>query len=82
MSKINASKLRQDIYRILDNLLETGSSLEIERKGRIIRLVPDKKKMDPKTSKLSKLKKHKLTNEPSEFFTHIDWTKEWKGLKK
>lgn len=36
---VTASQLRQDIYRLLDRVLETGEPLEISRKGRTLRLV-------------------------------------------
>lgn len=38
---VTASQLRQDIYRLLDQVLDTGEPLEIVRKGRRLRLVPD-----------------------------------------
>lgn len=37
---ISASQLRQDIYRLLDEVLETGEPLEIERAGRRLLVVP------------------------------------------
>lgn len=39
---VTASALRADIYTLLDRVLETGEPLEIERKGRILRIVSDK----------------------------------------
>jgi hypothetical protein len=75
--RLTASKLRQDIYSILDSLLESGEPIEILRKGRIIRLVLDKP-----PSKVSRLKKHKYSDEDPDFFNHLDWSKEWKGGKK
>ncbi|MBN4077452.1 type II toxin-antitoxin system prevent-host-death family antitoxin, partial [Sulfobacillus acidophilus] len=63
---ITASKLRQDIFRILDSVLETGEPIEINRKGQIIRLIPERK---PK--KLQNLKKRKFSDEPLENFIHI-----------
>jgi antitoxin (DNA-binding transcriptional repressor) of toxin-antitoxin stability system len=41
MSAVTASQLRQDVYRLLDHVLETGEPLEIRRKGKILRVVPD-----------------------------------------
>lgn len=38
---VSASELRQNIYRLLDQVLETGEPLEISRKGRTLRLVAD-----------------------------------------
>jgi len=37
---MTASKLRQNIYRALDEVIETGVPLEIERKGKRLRIVP------------------------------------------
>jgi antitoxin (DNA-binding transcriptional repressor) of toxin-antitoxin stability system len=48
---VSISQLRQDIYRLLDRVLETGEPLEIERKGRRLRVVPD----EP-VSKLSRIR--------------------------
>ncbi len=71
---ITTSKLRQDIYRILDSIIETGEPVEINRNGVILRIVPEKHTF----KKLEKLKKRKLTDENSDNFTHIDWSNEWK----
>ncbi len=38
---ITASQLRQDIYRLLDEVLRSGKPLQIERKGRTLRVIPD-----------------------------------------
>lgn len=74
--KITASKLRQDIFRLLDNVIETGEPLEIERGGTTLIITPLKQSF----SKLKKLKKRKLSEENSDNFTHLDWSKEWRGL--
>ena len=37
---ISASQLRQNIYRLLDEVLESGEPIEIERNGRRLRIVP------------------------------------------
>jgi hypothetical protein len=39
---MTASPLRGDIYKILDSVLETGTPVEIERNGRILRIVADR----------------------------------------
>ena len=41
--KVSATELRQNLYRIIDAVLETGESVEIARKGGSVRIVPDKK---------------------------------------
>lgn len=37
---LKASSLRENIYRILDEILETGVPVEIERRGKILKIVP------------------------------------------
>ena len=49
--KITATKLRENLYNILDKVLEIGVPVEVERKGRILKIVPESK-----PSKLAKLK--------------------------
>ncbi|MFO8063882.1 MAG: type II toxin-antitoxin system Phd/YefM family antitoxin [Spirochaetota bacterium] len=41
--KVTATELRQNLYRIIDTVLETGESVEVARKGGMVRIVPDKK---------------------------------------
>ena len=69
---ITASHMRQNIFKILDSVIETGRPLSIARKGEIIQLVPTKKK-----NKLDNLKKRHFSDEPIEVFDHIDWSNEW-----
>ncbi|MFP4012436.1 MAG: hypothetical protein ACLFUM_12100 [Spirochaetaceae bacterium] len=41
--KVTATELRQNLYRILDTVLETGEPVEVARKDGTVRIVPDKK---------------------------------------
>lgn len=77
MSRLTASKLRQEVYKILDEVIRTGRPVEIERNGNLLKIIA----VDRNYSKLSGLKKRKLCNEDSENFAEIDWTSEWKGGK-
>jgi hypothetical protein len=74
--KITASKLRENVYNILDQALETGVPVEVERKGRILKIVPE-----AKPSKLAKLKKRDCLVGDPESIVHMDWLKEWSELK-
>ncbi|MGD0131001.1 MAG: type II toxin-antitoxin system prevent-host-death family antitoxin [Bryobacteraceae bacterium] len=38
--RVTASKLRADIYNILDETLKTGIPVEVVRKGRVLKIVP------------------------------------------
>ncbi|TVR61461.1 MAG: type II toxin-antitoxin system Phd/YefM family antitoxin [Spirochaetaceae bacterium] len=41
--KVSATELRQNLYRIIDRVLETGESVEIERKGGTVRIEADRR---------------------------------------
>lgn len=71
---LTASKLRENIYRILDQVLETGVPIEIERNGRRLQIVC----VEPR-SKLDNLERHDnvLTCDPEDI-VHIDWSGEWR----
>jgi len=70
---VKASELRNNIYRILDRILETGRAVVIERKGRTLRIVPD----EP-PSKLDRLRPHPdcIAGDPEEL-VHVDWSDTW-----
>jgi len=70
---ISVTKLRANLYEIVDRIIETGKPVEIERKGERIRLEPVKRK-----SKLQKLTKRPQTivGDPEDL-VHIDWSGEW-----
>ena len=67
---ITPSKLRQNIYRILDEALETGHPIEVVRKGKVLRIVPPPKAKD----KLANLKKRPWAiNGDPEDLVHLGW---------
>jgi antitoxin (DNA-binding transcriptional repressor) of toxin-antitoxin stability system len=70
---MTASQLRQNIYRLLDEVLENGTPLEIERRGRILRIVPD-----ARASKLDRLEPHPdyIIGDPDDLI-HMDWSEYW-----
>jgi hypothetical protein len=69
---ITASKLRENIYRILDDAVETGIPVEVVRKGIVLKIVPE-----TRTSKLARLKKRTaFIGDPDDIFK-IDWQSEW-----
>jgi antitoxin (DNA-binding transcriptional repressor) of toxin-antitoxin stability system len=70
---VTASELRQNIYKLLDEVLETGVPLDIERKGERLRIVP----AEP-LAKLDRLIPHPdyIVGDPDDF-SHMDWYNEW-----
>lgn len=71
--KINPSVLRKNIYKVLDHILETGEPVEIERKGSILKIIPD----DKKGRKLSRLTPRDCIAGDPEDLVHCDWSNEW-----
>jgi antitoxin (DNA-binding transcriptional repressor) of toxin-antitoxin stability system len=74
--KVTASKLRENIYGILDQALE-GVPVEVVRKGKILRIVPE-----VMPDKLSRLKKRNCIVGDPDDIVHMDWLSEWTELKK
>lgn len=68
------SRLRADLYRVVDRVLETGEPVEVERNGRLVRIVPAES-----ASRLAALRPHPdyLSGDP-ESLVHMDWSGEWK----
>lgn len=76
MSKkpITASKLRANIYRILDEVLETGVPVEIDRRGHRLRITSLKSK-----NKLDRLKERSYLRVDPEEIVHMDWSNQWQA---
>jgi hypothetical protein len=68
-----ASKLRANIYRMLDEVLETGRPLEIERNGKTLVIAPKEER-----SIWDRLPRREgaIVGDPDELI-HIDWSSEW-----
>lgn len=69
---VKPSQLRENIYRILDQVLDTGIPVEIERHGKLLRIVPVETR-----SKLDNLKPHPYLLSDAEDLVHLDWSGEW-----
>ncbi|MBA7620824.1 hypothetical protein ES703_28179 [subsurface metagenome] len=73
---ISVTRLRQNLYSILDEVIETGIPIEIERKGHRLKIVPE----NP-TGKLERLEKHEIIKGDPEELVHLDWFPTWSGEK-
>ena len=71
---VTASQLRQNIYQLLDQVVETGETLEVERKGQGIEI-----RARPKRSKLDNIvpDPNFLVGDPEDI-VHIDWSDSWR----
>lgn len=72
---ITASALRADVYRILDEVLETGRPVEIQRGGQRLLIVP----ADAPSSRLARVQPLAglVTGDPDDL-VHLDWSTTWR----
>lgn len=69
---IKATQLRQNLYQLLDGVIQTGKPLEIEKNGKILRIVPRET-----TSKFDHLEEHDcIVGNPDDLFGP-DWSSYW-----
>jgi hypothetical protein len=71
---ITPSQLRQDVYRLIDHVLDTGEPLEIVRKGRTLRLVPS----EPPADRLAAIHTNPdvIAGDPEDLVA-MDWSGDW-----
>lgn len=69
---VTTSKLRQNIYRLMDRALKTGEPLEVKRHGETLKIVPQRP-----VSKLARLVRHDCIAGNPESLVHVDWSREW-----
>jgi len=69
---LTVSKLRENLYGILDQVLETGTPVEVLRKGRVLRIVPG-----AHVPKLARLKKRRAYHGDVDEILTMSWLKEW-----
>jgi hypothetical protein len=74
---IKATTLRQNIYSILDQVIESGIPVEIERKGHLLKIIAEKPH-----KKLERLEKHDIIVGNPDDIIHIDWSQYWGEEKK
>jgi len=73
LENLTPSRLRANLYRILDRVLESGEPVEIERKGRRLRIISEQ------TGKLDSLRPHPdYLQVPRDELVHVDWSDEWR----
>ena len=72
--RLTPTQLRRDLYRILDRVLQTGTPVEIDRDGNLLKIVPVEQ-----PSRLDRLVPHprEILVDPEEL-VEIDWSSEWK----
>ena len=73
---LTASRLRENIYKILDEVLDTGIPVEIERRGKKLRILPVESGAVSKLDNLTE-RRDTILCDPEEI-VHVDWSGEWR----
>lgn len=73
-TEVSATELRRNIYKLLDQVIETGRPLTVKRKGCKLRIGT----LQP-PSRLARLEAHPdcIVGDPDELVER-DWSEEWK----
>lgn len=74
--EVTTSKLRENIYNIIDKVLESGVPVYIKRKGKTLKI-----SVEGSTDKLNRLKelpKRPVIVGDPDSLVHVDWSTEWK----
>jgi antitoxin (DNA-binding transcriptional repressor) of toxin-antitoxin stability system len=79
--KVTATALRQNIYALLDEALATGEPIEVERKGKTLKIVPPKQKREGNLAKLAKMRSGNHVIGDLDDLIHLDWSHEWTEFK-
>jgi hypothetical protein len=75
--KMTATQLRQDLFRTLDRVLETGEPLEIERNGALLCLQVAQRPAGALDLERFAGRRHLLRAAPAEL-VGSDWSFEWR----
>lgn len=70
---LTATEFRAKLYRVLDQVLETGEPVDIERKGKILQIVPAVSA--PKMERL--VRRESFLHGDPDSFIHLDWSDLW-----
>ena len=72
--KVTATELRKNIYKLLDEVLNSNIPLEVERKGKRLIIAPA-----DRGSRIKGLQAHAdcIVGDPEEL-VHMDWSEEWR----
>lgn len=71
---VNATKLRENLYAILDSVLDTGKPVEITRKGKKLLIIAE-----DRPSRLASLEAHPDILPDPESIVSMDWSSNWSG---
>lgn len=75
---LTLTELRADLYKVVDQIIETGIPIEVLRNGHKIKII-----LDDGPSKLERLvRRPDVINGDPESLVHCDWLSEWSEIKR
>ena len=70
------TELRKHIYTVVEDVIKTGKTIEIQSKGKTVLLSPGRR--EGKIERLRKAARPRaIVGDPEEII-HLDWEKEWR----
>lgn len=69
---LTVTQLRADLYNLIDQVIETGQALRIDRNGRVVVI-----SAEPQKSKFDRLVERDVVVGDLDELVHTDWTSEW-----
>jgi len=75
--KVTATKLRAELYRILDRVLETGEVVEVTRATGTVVLKPLVSEKRARSKRRPRPNPDLIVGDPDELI-HFDWVSHWK----
>jgi len=78
--KVTATKLRADLYQILDRVIELGEPVEIERAGGTVVILPKPKKTPTRRRSVRLRRNPQVVVGDPDDLVHFDWSEYWKPI--
>lgn len=78
MKKITATRLRAELYRVLDEVLKTGESVEITREAGSVVLKPLASERRARARRPKPESNPQLVVGDPDELVHFDWSTHWK----
>ncbi len=76
--KVTATKLRAELYQILDRVLETGEAVEVTRAEGTVVIKPLRSERRARVSKRKPKPNPRLVVGDPDDLIHFDWVSHWK----
>ena len=76
---VTPSHLRQDIYRLIDQVIATGEELHITRKGNRVKLAAVADEQPDRLARIVPIS-NLIVGDPEDL-VHLDWSTDWDAVR-